>query len=51
MSVVACSDCGRVLWVKDGPTCPECVAKRPKPKQEPKQEPKAKPQEAEAKAE
>ena len=48
MSVVACTGCGRVLWVKDGPTCPECaakiaVAKQPQPKPKPKpQEPKGK---------
>ena len=23
-----CTDCGRVLWVEDGPTCPECKALR-----------------------
>ena len=23
-----CEDCHRVLWVEDGPVCPECVAKR-----------------------
>jgi hypothetical protein len=40
MSVVACTGCGRVLWAKDGPTCPECLAKQPKPKLEPKTEPK-----------
>jgi hypothetical protein len=25
---VLCSDCYRVLWIEDGPTCPECLAKR-----------------------
>lgn len=23
-----CTDCNRVLWIKDGPTCPECLALR-----------------------
>lgn len=23
-----CEDCHRVLWVEDGPVCPECLAKR-----------------------
>ena len=23
-----CTDCGRVLWVEDGPTCTECLVKR-----------------------
>ena len=23
-----CTDCGRALWLEDGPTCPECLAKR-----------------------
>lgn len=24
-----CTDCNRLLRVEDGPTCPECLAKRP----------------------
>jgi hypothetical protein len=28
---VLCSDCHRVLWTSDGPTCSECLAKRAKP--------------------
>jgi len=23
-----CSDCNRVLWLGDGPTCPECLVLR-----------------------
>ena len=23
-----CEDCHRVLWVEDGPVCPECLEKR-----------------------
>ena len=23
-----CEDCHRVLWVEDGPVCPECLAQR-----------------------
>ena len=25
---VLCEDCHRVLYFKDGPVCPECLAKR-----------------------
>lgn len=23
-----CTDCGRVLWVEDGPTCADCLIKQ-----------------------
>jgi len=44
-----CTDCGRVLWVEDGPTCTECLVKRalndgkepPKPKAAPAATPAA----------
>ena len=31
-----CTDCGRVLWLEDGPTCTECLAKREEAKVETK---------------
>jgi uncharacterized Zn finger protein (UPF0148 family) len=44
-SAVACSECGRVLFAKDGPTCPECLAKLAQDKKEARQEAKAEPKE------
>lgn len=23
-----CTDCGRILWIEDGPTCDDCLIKR-----------------------
>lgn len=33
-----CADCGRVLWVEDGPVCPECKAARAAAKDAPVEE-------------
>ena len=33
-----CTDCKRVLWLEDGPTCPECLAKREEAQPEPQAE-------------
>lgn len=46
MEAVACSVCHRVLYAKDGPTCPECLAKEPV--KEPKVKVEAKDEESNA---